>query len=202
VPPPETTAGVPTGQAPPWMEEVRRRLGSAEREAPEPLASQRRAGVLAPLFVRDGNLWVLLTKRTESVEKHRGQIAFPGGGQEEDDESLYRTALRETEEEIGVKPEDVRYLGDLTPIVTITDYYVEPYVGAIPYPYPFQLQETEIAGLIEVPIPALLDPKALEIRPFPGRPEPVLYYHYGETVIWGATARILKELLDALGDRS
>ena len=181
------------------MDDVRDRLVVAEREAPAPLPTQRRAGVLAPLFVRDGALWVLLTKRTESVERHRGQIAFPGGGQEDGDESLYRTALRETEEEVGVKPEDVRYLGDLTPIVTVTDYYVEPYVGAIPYPYPFRLQETEIAGLIEVPIPALLDPAALETRPFPGRPEPVLFYHYGETVIWGATARMLKELLDALG---
>jgi 8-oxo-dGTP pyrophosphatase MutT (NUDIX family) len=192
VPPPETAA------ARAWMDEVRTRLSVSEREGPEALPTHRRAGVLVPLYVRDGNLWVLLTKRTESVEKHRGQIAFPGGGREESDESLYRTALRETEEEVGVRPEDVRYLGDLTPIVTVTDYYVEPYVGAIPYPYPFQLQESEIAGLIEAPLPALLDPKALEARPFPGRDEPVLFFHYGETVIWGATARILKELLDAL----
>src|SRR5262245_45701197 len=124
------------------MEEVRTRLAASEREGPEAPPTHRRAGVLVPLFVREGNRWVLLTKRTESVEKHRGQIAFPGGGQEEGDESLYQTALRETEEEVGVRPEDVRYLGDLTPIVTVTDYYVEPYVGAIPHPYPFQLQET------------------------------------------------------------
>lgn len=183
------------------MDEVRERLENANpgREAPLPIASQRRAGVLAPLFVRDGALWVLLTKRTESVERHRGQIAFPGGGQEQDDESLYATALRETEEEIGVAPADVRYLGALSPLTTITDFYVEPYVGAIPYPYPFRLQESEIAGLIEVPVLALLDPAALETKPLPGRPEPVLFYHYEETVIWGATARMLKELLDAVG---
>ena len=141
---------------------------------------------------------MLLTKRTESVERHRGQIAFPGGSQEDDDESLYATALRETEEEIGVAPSDVRYLGALSPLTTVTGFYVEPYVVAIPCPYPFRLQESEIAGLIEVPIPALLDPAALETRPFPGRPEPVLFYHYGETVIWGATAKMLKELLDSL----
>ncbi len=180
------------------MDEVRDRLARRQTDAPSPSAAHRRAGVLAPLFVRDGALWVLLTKRTESVERHRGQIAFPGGRQEEDDASLYQTALRETEEEIGVTPADIRYLGALTPLTTITDYYVEPYVGAIPHPYPFRIQETEIAGLIEVPVRALLDPAALETKPFPGREEPVLFYHYGETVIWGATARMLKELLDAL----
>ena len=180
------------------MDQVRDRLTRRETDAPVPGASLRRAGVLAPLFVRDGGLWVLLTKRTESVERHRGQIAFPGGRQEEEDDSLYATALRETEEEIGVAPADVRYLGALTPLTTITDYYVEPYVGAIPHPYAFRLQETEIQSLVEVPVTALLDPAALETKPFPGRPEPVLFYHYGETVIWGATARMLKELLDAL----
>jgi 8-oxo-dGTP pyrophosphatase MutT (NUDIX family) len=148
--------------------------------------------------VREGALWVLLTRRTESVERHRGQIAFPGGGQEEDDASLYETALRETEEEIGVAPGDVRHLGELTPLITVTDFYIEPFVGAIPYPYAFKLQESEIAGLVEVPVAALMDPAALETKPFPGRDEPVLFYHYGETVIWGATARMVKELLDAL----
>jgi 8-oxo-dGTP pyrophosphatase MutT (NUDIX family) len=180
------------------MDEVRDRLARRETEAPPPSGAHRRAGVLAPLFVRDGALWVLLTKRTESVERHRGQIAFPGGRQEEDDASLYQTALRETEEEIGVAPADVRFLGALTPLTTITDYYVEPYVGAIPHPYRFRIQETEIADLVEVPVRALLDPAALETKPFPGREEPVLFYHYGETVIWGATARMLKELMDAL----
>jgi len=194
VPPPESAPGRT------WMDEVRERLERAEagRAEPVPAGSQRRAGVLAPLFVRDGALWVMLTKRTESVEKHRGQIAFPGGGEEEDDASLYVTALRETEEEIGVAPSDVRYLGSLSPLTTVTDYYVEPYVGAIPHPYPFRLQESEIAELVEVPIRPLLDPAALETRTFPERPDPVLFYHYGETVIWGATARMLKELLDAL----
>ena len=71
-------------------------------------------------------------------------------------------------------------------------------MGAIPYPYAFRLQESEIAGLVEVPVAALLDPAALETKPFPGREELVLFYHYGDTVIWGATARMLKELLDAL----
>jgi 8-oxo-dGTP pyrophosphatase MutT (NUDIX family) len=182
----------------PWMDEVRARLEARERTAAPHGEGHRRAAVLAPLFVRDGALWVLLTRRTESVERHRGQIAFPGGAEEEDDESLYRTALRETEEEIGVAPADVRYLGTLSPLTTVTDYYVEPFVGAIPHPYPFRLQESEIAELVEVPVPVLLDPNALERRAVPGREGPVLFYHHGGHVIWGATASMLKELLDAL----
>jgi 8-oxo-dGTP pyrophosphatase MutT (NUDIX family) len=180
------------------MVDIRARLAARERVGAEPAEGQRRAGVLVPLYVREGALWVLLTRRTESVERHRGQIAFPGGGEEDDDATLYQTALRETEEEIGVAPEDVRYLGALSALTTITEYYVEPYVAAIPHPYAYRLQESEIAGLVEVPVAAILDPKALETRPFPGRDEPVLFYHYGDQVIWGATARMLKELLDAL----
>lgn len=151
-----------------------------------------------PLFVRDGALWVVLTRRTETVEHHRGQISFPGGGAEAEDENLLATALRETDEEIGVAAADVRYLGELSPIVTVTDFYVEPFVGAIPQPYAYRPAEAEIAEVIEAPVGALLDPGILEMRDFPGRPEPVLFYHHGEHVIWGATARILKEFLDAL----
>jgi 8-oxo-dGTP pyrophosphatase MutT (NUDIX family) len=184
----------------PWMEDVAARLRRRVPPPPEepPLTAPRRAGVLVPLFVRDGALWVVLTQRTETVEHHRGQISFPGGGEEAEDESLLDTALRETEEEIGVAANDVRYLGRLSPIVTVTDFYVEPYVGAIPQPYVFRPAEAEIAQVIEAPVGALLDPRILETRAFPGRPEPVLFYHHGEHVIWGATARILKELLDAL----
>jgi len=118
--------------------------------------------------------------------------------QEEDDESLLDTALREADEEIGVAPADVRYLGALSPIVTVTDFYVEPFVGAIPQPYAFRPAEAEIAEVIEVPVAALLQPGVLERRALAGRDEPVLFYHHGAHVIWGATARILKELLDAI----
>ena len=127
-------------RASPWMDEVRARLAARERSAPSRPAGQRRAGVLVPLFVRDGALWVLLTRRTESVEHHRGQISFPGGAEEEDDEiAATRTALRETEEEIGVaagrRPLPRRAFaaddghGLLRRAVTS---------AAIPHPYPFR----------------------------------------------------------------
>jgi 8-oxo-dGTP pyrophosphatase MutT (NUDIX family) len=114
------------------------------------------------------------------------------------DQTLWHTALRESQEELGIRPEDALALGRLTPIVTVTNFYVEPFVAAIPQPYVFAPAEAEIAEVLEIPVAALMDPAALEEREFPGREEPVLFYHYGETVVWGATARITAELLAAL----
>ncbi len=180
------------------MEEVRSRLARRERAELLDEVGQRRAAVLVPLFVREGHLWILFTRRTDTLEHHRGQISFPGGAEEEDDESLLKTALRESEEEIGLKRTDAIPLGTLSPMVTVTSFYVEPFVAAIPQPYVFQPQEAEIAEIIEAPIAALMDPAVLERKPMPGRPGLILFYHYGDHVIWGATARMLSELLDAL----
>ena len=184
----------------PWMDEVRGRLaarGSGPSRTP-PLG-MRRAAVLIPLFVRDGALWVLFTRRTETVEHHRGQISFPGGSEEDGRRvAPRRRRCARREEEIGVAAADVRYLGALSPLTTVTDFYVEPFVGAIPTPIRSAWPRREIAELIEVPVAALLDPRILERKILPGREEPTLFYHYGAHVIWGATARMLKELLDAL----
>jgi 8-oxo-dGTP pyrophosphatase MutT (NUDIX family) len=181
------------------MEEVRLRLhGRAPREGANVSADLRRAGVLVPLFVREARLWILLTRRTESVEHHRGQISFPGGTEEAGDENLFATAVRETGEELAVAASDIVALGTLSPIVTVTNFYVEPYVAAVPQPYVWQPAEAEIAEVIEAPIAELMDPAILEKKPWPGREETILFYHYGRHVIWGATARILSELLEAL----
>jgi 8-oxo-dGTP pyrophosphatase MutT (NUDIX family) len=154
--------------------------------------------VLLPLFVRDAALRILFTRRTDTLEHHRGQISFPGGSRDEGDESLLATALRETEEELGIAPGDVRLLGALPPLSTTTGFFVEPFVGAIPHPYTFRPASEEIAEVIEVPVAALRNPAALESRILPDREEPTLFYRYGDYVIWGATARMLKELLDAI----
>jgi 8-oxo-dGTP pyrophosphatase MutT (NUDIX family) len=183
-----------------WIDEVRARLLSrSPRAAPAANGDLRRAGVLVPLFVRDTRLWVLFTRRTESVEHHRGQISFPGGGEEADDEDLYATALREAEEELAIARSDVVPLGPLSPIVTVTNFYVEPYVAAVPQPYVWKPAESEIAEVIEAPLLALMDPAIREARTMPGREGPILFYHFGKHVIWGATAGILSELLEALG---
>jgi 8-oxo-dGTP pyrophosphatase MutT (NUDIX family) len=181
-----------------WMEEIRERLARRDRVSLEAREGLRRAGVLIPLFVREAGLWVVLTRRTESVEHHRGQISFPGGVEEPEDQTLWHTALRESKEELGILPEDAVALGRLSSLETVTNFYVEPYVAAIPQPYVFRPAEAEIAEVLEIPVAALLDPGALERRRLPGRQELVLFYHYGEQVVWGATARMLAELLEAL----
>jgi 8-oxo-dGTP pyrophosphatase MutT (NUDIX family) len=181
-----------------WLAEVRKKLEDrppAEIEAPE---GMRRAGVLAPLFVKEKELWVLFTKRSENLVTHRGQVSFPGGAHEEGDENLLETAIRETEEEIGLPRKQIVVLGRLSPITTVTDFYVEPYVAAIPYPAELKPSPEEVEELWEIPVAALLAPTAVEEREFPGRKEPVLFYHYGPKTVWGATARILSELLQAL----
>ena len=184
---------------PGWMSEVQTRLASrAPRPLSEAAEGTRQAGVLVPLMVREGRLWTLFTRRTDTVEHHRGQISFPGGAQEPGDQTLYDTALRESEEEIGLSRGDAILLGELSPIVTVTSFYVQPYVAAIPQPYVFRPQEAEIAELLDAPLAELMDPAILEKKPYPGREGLVLFYHYGRSVIWGATARILEELLEAL----
>ncbi len=181
------------------MREVAQRLAGREpRIVHEGTEGRRRAAVLVPLFVRNGGLWVLFTRRTETVEHHRGQISFPGGGREQADATLWDTALRESEEEIGLAPSDAIRLGSLSPIVTVTNFYVEPYVAAIPQPYVFRPEAAEIAELLEVPVADLMDPAVLEKKTLPGREAPVLFYRHGEHVIWGATAGMLEELLEAL----
>ena len=181
------------------MEEVRVRIERRARQEPVTnLQNLRRAGVLLPLFVRNTSLWILFTRRTESVEHHRGQISFPGGSEEPEDASLYATALRETQEELAISPADVILLGSLSPIVTVTGFYVEPFVAAVPQPYVWRPSVEEIAEIIEAPLPALMDPAALEQKTMPGREGTILFYHYGDHVIWGATARMLAELLEAL----
>ena len=157
------------------------------------------ATVLVPLYHKEGKYHILFTKRTEKVEHHKGQISFPGGACDPGDKSLADAALRETFEEIGVHPEDVEILGELDDADTLTsNFLITPFVALIPYPYEFALSSYEIEELIEVPIPALLDKGCYreEFHVHQGKPRWGCSYRYKDKVIWGATARILKQFLD------
>jgi 8-oxo-dGTP pyrophosphatase MutT (NUDIX family) len=190
----------------PWMEDLRARLGRSwpprrlVSEKREGAVSLRPAAVLIPLYVREKALWTLFTKRTEMVEHHKGQISFPGGGRSDADANLWETAIRETEEEIGVPRAGVRILGALPKLETVTDFEISPFVGAIPYPTAFTLHAGEVESIIEVPMSYLLDPMVVEERPvkWKGRNVMTLVYHYKGHAIWGATARILADFLTAL----
>lgn len=158
------------------------------------------AAVLIPLLYRDGEWWVLVTQRTRHVEHHKGQISFPGGACDPEDASLEATALREAHEEIGIPPETVELLGVLDDFPTITDFVVTPVIGVIPHPFPYFLNESEVAAVVEVPLSFLRDPGNLRVerREYKGQIHDVLFWDYGVHVIWGATARILRSFLDLL----
>ncbi len=151
----------------------------------------RPAAVLIPLLQDNGQWRLLFTKRTERVEHHKGQVSFPGGARDPGDSDMLATALRETEEEIGVAPDDVEILGALPPLVTITNFLVYPFVGLIPYPYPFRPNSFEVAGIIETPLDQLVAEAAAQ-EPTANRP--MKFNRQGE-IIWGATARMLQSLL-------
>ena len=121
-------------------------------------ASHVPSAVLLPIYKKQGQYHILFIKRTETVKEHRGEISFPGGTREEEDRTLLDTALRECDEEIGLRAEDIEVLGELDDEVTITSkYIVSTFVAAIPYPYQFKVNKDEVEEIIEVPIPALLD---------------------------------------------
>jgi 8-oxo-dGTP pyrophosphatase MutT (NUDIX family) len=161
----------------------------------------KRAAVLIPLFKKDGEYHILLTRRTNIVEHHKGQISFPGGRQDKKDKDLLATALREAREEMGIEEKDVRILGELDDFCTATtDFCISPFVALIPYPYPLKVNRQEIEEVIEVPLSGLLDKRRFrqELREKDGLPFPVYFYQHQDHTIWGATARILKQLLDLL----
>ena len=162
-------------------------------------ASRVSAAVLIHIYYKQGEYYTLFTKRTETVQDHKGQISFPGGAYEKKDETLANTALRECSEEIGLASEAVELLGELDDFATTTSgYIISPFVAAIPWPYRFKADPIEVESIIEVPIAALLAKDCLrpETRITNGRAATSYDYHYQGTIIWGATARILSHFLD------
>lgn len=161
------------------------------------------AAVLVPLYSKDGRTHVLLTKRSDHVEHHKGEISFPGGKLDPQDSDLESCALRETEEEVGIKPGDVRIVGELDDFYTVaTNFLVVPFVGIIPYPYEFRPSSREIAGLLGVPLDIFFDPvrRTEEIWSINGQDVEIISYLWRGHNIWGATARILKHFTEVVQD--
>lgn len=161
------------------------------------------AAVLIPLVWHGGEWHFVLTRRTDTVEHHKGQVSFPGGACEVDESTPEATALREAEEEIGLKPDSVRLLGRLNDVLTITRYRVTPVVGTLSWPHPLRPAPQEVARVFTIPLLWLADRHNWEEQPFTPsgvtRPFPVVAYHpYDGEVLWGASARMTLNFLKVL----
>jgi len=159
------------------------------------------AAVLLPLFEKGGDYYLVFTKRSETVNYHKGQFSFPGGRPHPDDKSLLDTALRESWEEIGLPPKDAEVLGELDDIATYTTgFIISPFVATIPSFHKFTANPAEVDEIIEVPLHVLQDKKnfAEEMLDVGGRQIMQYFYHYRDHVIYGATARIVKHFLEVV----
>jgi 8-oxo-dGTP pyrophosphatase MutT (NUDIX family) len=160
-----------------------------------------RAAVLAPLYVDAGGaLHAVFTKRRHDLRRHPGEISFPGGRQDPEDPDLATTALRETHEEVGLPPGAVEIVGALPPTATfVTNYAIYPFVGLIEPDFAWVVAHAEVAQVLELPLAAVRDgygQRRLMRRGVPFRTDT---YCVGDNLIWGATARIVRHLLERVG---
>jgi len=183
-----------------WLEEVERLLGAAPVRRRAESDGLVVAAVLVPLYVAAGQLWVLLTRRTDSLPQHGGQVAFPGGVREEGDENEVATALREAHEELGINPSQVVVLGQLDDVCTPSGFLISPVVGAIPHPLTVRPASGEVEAVVQVPFSYLANPEVVEEQELEIAGERVIspIYHYRSHRIWGAAARILADLIGRL----
>ena len=157
------------------------------------------AAILAFVYYKQKRLCVLLNKRSLLVEHHKGEISFPGGVKDYTDKSILYTALREAEEEMGIKPADVEIVTQLSSVITQTNFLITPFVGIIPQSYPFKINKDEIDQILEVP----LDDMIKQFQQQTGSANLLnsansFHYTYENHIIWGATANILSDLLFAI----
>jgi 8-oxo-dGTP pyrophosphatase MutT (NUDIX family) len=163
------------------------------------------AAVLIPLVKEDERWNLLFIKRTHHPEdRHSGQIAFPGGRADITDQTLLKTALRETREEIGIDPEDVEILGLSRQISTVTNYRISPFVGIIPWPYRLKLSQEEVEKAFLIPLDWLNDPSHHHVKAWRSSSRPqddlevIFFEEYDSEVLWGATAQIVVDFLQLI----
>ncbi len=161
-----------------------------------------RAAVLVPLYNTHTASYLLLTKRTETVEHHKGQISLPGGVVDKSDKDFLGTALRETYEEVGIREQDIEVLGALDDTFTVTGFLITPFVGFIPHPYDIKPNKDEVDEVLHVPVGFFMDPKNSKEEPFVrnGSTYIICSYSYKDIWIWGATARIIKHFVELLAE--
>lgn len=161
------------------------------------------AGVVIPVYEKEQESFIVLTKRSNEVRMHKGEVSFPGGMCEDDDGSVMNTALRECREEIGVRTNDVEIVGRLDDMYTLTGFVITPYVGIIPYPYRFKTNPGEVAYLINLPVEYLMGVNPdMEEAEHMGNIQIVPSFYYNGERIWGATCRLLLQLRKIINDKT
>lgn len=178
-------------------------LGRIARHDPGTIdGGGRLAAVIAPVVVRDGDTHVLFTKRADHLGEHPGQMSWPGGGHEPHDSDMTATALREVDEEIGLRSSEVDLVGRLDDIQTVTDYVVRPFVAQAPARQ-YVPDEREVAEVVLLPVAELVDPDNYDWEyrehPHDGRIR-LDYFHVDGYTVWGATGRMLAQLLELTTD--
>jgi 8-oxo-dGTP pyrophosphatase MutT (NUDIX family) len=158
------------------------------------------AAVLVPLVWENDEWHLLFTRRTDKVESHKGQVSFPGGACDDDETTPEQTALREAEEEIGLDTSEVRILGRLANMITISQFRVTPVVGVIKWPTVFRVGEHEVARVFTIPLGWLANASNRWQFHVEGRKRSLIAYHpYDGELLWGATARMTVDFLNVLG---
>jgi 8-oxo-dGTP pyrophosphatase MutT (NUDIX family) len=190
------------------VEYIQQKLADAEKNASsveyaemkvEPNAPLKCAAVLLPLTYMQNEWHILFTRRTDRVESHKGQVSFPGGACDAGETTPEQTALRETEEEIGVNPNDVQVLGRLSRMITISKYRVSPVVGIIPMPYAFRVGDAEVARVFTIPLLWLANHNNYWEFYLNDPNRSVIAYHpFDGEMLWGATARMTVNFLKAI----
>ena len=185
------------------IEQIHKMLGERTRRI-LPTDGLVPSAVLVPVFERDGQAHLLMELRTDQVDKHKGQISFPGGVCDPEDRDPVATALREAEEEVGISRADVRVLGLDSDTTTITGFHITPVVGAIPHPYPFRINPAEVVRLLLVPWAVFAEGRGhrQEQVEHAGSVYTVDFYDFEGVVIWGATARIGRALVEGIVGRN
>jgi 8-oxo-dGTP pyrophosphatase MutT (NUDIX family) len=152
------------------------------------------------LVWHDEEWHLLYTRRTDTVESHKGQVSFPGGACDEGETTPEETALREANEEIGLDPNDVKVLGRLPNLITITYFRVTPVIGVVRWPAVFRVGEHEVARIFTIPLAWLSNPTNRWQFEMPGRARSLIAFHpYDGELLWGATARMTVDFLKVLG---
>ena len=183
----------------PSPEELRELLLTPEAAAQMDAPGKTDAAVLIPLYERDGDLVAVFTERRHDLSKHAGEISFPGGRQDEPDEDLRATALRESQEEIGLAEDAVDLVGALPPVGTfVTGYRVFPFVGLIEPGHVWRPQATEVEQVLEFSLGQLVAGHEMKRLVRKGVPIKTPTYTVNGTLVWGATGRIVQHLLEHL----